>query len=270
MTDLAWEQQGSGQPVVLVPAGIGSRRQYDAVAADLAQDHHVITMDPRGQGESPDPVADYDDRQDVLDVMAAADVASALLVGCSNGGRVVAEVAATHPDAVRGLVLLGPALPGVTWRDDPAALARLHAADVAIADGDFDAAVDTYTEFFMVGPDRTVGDLPDALGSRVRSLLMAAVAREQGAYDAGEPTSIDPPLKARLADIVAPTVVAVGVHDHPSVRATARHYGEHLPNATVTTLIGVAHFPALEAPAVTAELIRDQASLVGDLQPHAD
>ncbi len=270
MTDLAWEEQGSGPPIVAVPAGIGSRRQYDAVAADLAADFRVITMDPRGQGESPDPTGPYDDRQDVLDVMAAAGVTSAVLVGCSNGGRVVAEVAATTPAAVQGLVLLGPALPGVTWQDDPRALARLRACDIAIDEGEFDTAVDTYAEFFFLGPDRTPGDLPDALGLRMRSLLMASVAREQGAYDAGEPTSIDPPLKARLGELDVATLVAVGVHDHPSIMATARHYGEHLPNATVTTIVGVAHFPMLEAPALTAELIRDHASLVSSLRSHPE
>lgn len=270
MSDLAWDQQGSGQAIVLVPAGIGSRRQFDAVAADLVEDYHVISLDPRGQGESPDPTGAYDDRQDVRDVMTAAGVSSAVLVGCSNGGRVVAEVAATTPDVVTGLVLLGPALPGVTWQDDPRALARLRASDIAISEGEFDTAVDTYAEFFFLGPDRTQSDLPEALGLRMRSLLMAAVAREQGAYDAGEPTSIDPPLKARLGDLTAPTMVAVGVYDHPSIKSTARHYGEHLPNVEVTSLVGVAHFPALEAPALTAELIRDHASLVGDLRPHGD
>lgn len=268
MTALAWDQQGSGPAIVFVPAGIGSRRQYDAVAADLAEDFHVITLDPRGQGESPDPTADYDDRQDVLDVMAAAGVDSAVLVGCSNGGRIAAEVAVTTPQAVRGLVLFGPALPGVTWLDDPTAHAQLRAADVAIEEGDFDTAVDTYADFFFVGADRTAMDLPDALGSRMRSLLMAAVAREQGAWELGEPIPMDPPLKARLGEITVPTLVAVGVHDHPSIRATARHYGEHVPDATVMTLVGVAHFPALEAPALTAELIRDHASLVGDLERH--
>ena len=268
MTTLAWDQQGTGPAIVLVPAGIGSRRQYDAVAADLAEDFHVITLDPRGQGESPDPTQDYDDRQDVLDVMAAAGVDAAVLVGCSNGARIVAEVAVTAPGAVRGLVLIGPALPGVTWLDDPTAHARLRAADVAIQEGDFDAAVDTYADFFFVGADRTAMDLPDALASRMRSLLMAAVAREQGAWEGGEPVPMDPPLKARLGEIAVPTLVAVGVHDHPSIRSTARHYGEHVPDATVMTLVGVAHFPALEAPALTAELIRDHASLVGDLERH--
>lgn len=269
MTDLAWDQRGTGPAIVLVPAGIGSRRQYDAVASDLAEDFHVIALDPRGQGESPDPTADYDDRQDVLDVMAAAGVDSAVLVGCSNGGRTVAEVAVTAPEAVQGLVLLGPALPGITWLDDPKSHARLNAADIAIADGDFDTAVDTYADFFFVGADRTSMDLPDALGSRMRAMLMAAVAREQGAWDHGEPLPIDPPLKARLDEITVPTLVAVGVHDHPSIRSTARHYGEHVPGATVMTLVGVAHFPALEAPALTAEIIRDHASLVGDLERHA-
>lgn len=269
MTDLAWERHGDGPAVVLVPAAIGSRRQWDAVVADLAGDFTVVTMDPRGQGESPNPSHDYDDRDDLLEVMEAAGIDHAVLVGCSNGGRVAAEVAAIRPDVVAGLVLLGPSLPGVTWTSDDASLARLRAADESIEAGDFDPAVDTYADFFFVGSDRTVADLPDQLGGRVRSLLMAAVAREQGAWALGGPVELDPPLRDRLDEVTAPTVVAVGVHDHPELRATARHYGTHLPDVRVTTLAGVAHFPALEAPAVTAELVRDHASLVTDLERHA-
>lgn len=269
MTDLAWEMAGDGPAVVLVPASIGSRRQWDAVVDDLASDFTVVSMDPRGQGESPNPTDDYDDRADLVEVMSAAGVDHAVLVGCSDGGRLVAEVAATHPERVDGLVLLGPALPGVTWSSDPGSLARLNAADESVEAGDFDTAVDTYADFFFVGADRTVQDLPEALGRRMRSLLMTAVAREQGAFAQGEPVDLDPPLVARLDDVTVPTVVAVGVHDHPEIRATARHYGQHLPDVYVTTLAGVAHFPAMEAPALTAELIRDHASMVGDRERHA-
>lgn len=269
MTDLVWERHGDGPPVVLVPAAIGSRRQWDAVVDDLAEDFTVVTFDPRAQGESPNPTADYDDVADLATVMDAADVGRAVVVGCSNGGRVAASLAVTAPDRVAGLVLFGPALPGVTWRDHPDDRHRLNAADEAIAAGDFDVAVEVYADYFFVGQDRTPDDLPHNLASRMRSLLMAAVAREQGAWDLGEPTGIDPPLRDRLEDVAVPTLVAVGVHDHPSLQATAREYAARVPDATMQMLSGVAHFPALEAPAVTAELVRDHASLVIDMERHA-
>jgi 3-oxoadipate enol-lactonase len=257
MTDLAHDVTGSGPPIVLVPAGIGSRRQYDRVAADLAEDFTVVALDPRAQGDSPNPVGDYFDHEDALDVLHAAGFDRAAWVGCSNGARIVADLAATTPDAVSHLVLLGPALPGVGWDDHPEDRARLGEADAAVQTGDFEVAAQVHADLFMVGRDRTVQDLPDELARRMMGLLMAAAAREQGAWDAGQPLEIDPPLRERLHEIQAPTLVAVGTHDHPAIHASARAYREGLPDVRATTIQGVAHFPAYEAPAVTAELIRD-------------
>lgn len=257
MTDLAWEAVGSGPPVVLVPAGIGSRRQYDRVAEDLAADFTVVTLDPRGQGESPNPTADYFDHEDALAVLAAAGFERAAWVGASNGGRIVADVAATTPDAVASMVLLAPALPGGAWQEFPDDLERLHEADQALQEGDFDATAKVHAELFLVGRDRTLQDLPAPLAERAIPLLMTAAAREMGAWDGGQPQEIDPPLRERLGQVTTPTLVAVGTHDHPAMHEAARRYREGLVDAVGATIQGVAHFPAWEAPAVTAELIRD-------------
>ncbi|MBY5161748.1 alpha/beta fold hydrolase [Salsipaludibacter albus] len=266
MTDVAWDVVGDGPPVVLVPAGIGSRRQFDRVATDLGRDFTVITMDPRGQGESPNPVGDYFDHEDALDVLQEAGFDHAGWVGCSNGGRIVADVAATTPTAVDAMVLLGPALPGGgSWDDFPDDFGRLQEADRACQEGDFDLTAEIHAELFVVGRDRTLTDLPQPLASGVMGLLMAAAAREQGAWDGGEPREIDPPLRDRLATIEAPTLVGVGTHDHPAIHHAARRYREELPNAVGQAIQGVAHFPAWEAPAVTAELVRDH--LLAPLDP---
>lgn len=257
MTDLVYDVTGSGPPVVLVPAGIGSRRQYDRVAADLADDFTVIVLDPRAQGDSPNPVGPYFDHEDALDVLHEAGFEQAAWVGCSNGARIVADVAATTPEAVSRMVLLGPALPGVGWADHPDDRARLGEADEAVQSGDFEVAAKVYADFFLVGRDRTVRDLPDELARRAMPLLMAAAAREQGAWNGGEPQEIDPPLRERLHEITVPTLVAIGTHDHPAIHDSARAYREGLADARGMSIQGVAHFPAYEAPAVTAEMIRD-------------
>lgn len=251
-----------GPAVVLVPAAIGSRRQYEAVAADLAADFTVVTVDPRGQGDSPNPRGDYLDHEDMLALVDTLGIERAGWVGCSNGGRIVADVAVEAPDRVGSLVLLGPSLPGVgMWDAFPEDHARIAAADADVVEGEFDTAVEVYADLFVVGRDRTVQDLPDSLARRLRSLLMAAAAREQGAWDFGEPQSIQPMLKDRLHEIEAPTLVAVGTHDHPAIHGAARRYREALPDVQAVTIQGVAHLPAYEAPAVTAELIRDHLSV---------
>ena len=76
----------------------------------LASLGRLITYDKRGQGLSDrtavvPPVADR--VADLLAVLDAADASSPVLVGCSEGSAIAANVAAFHPDRVRALVLFG-------------------------------------------------------------------------------------------------------------------------------------------------------------------
>ena len=110
---------GGGTPVVLIH-GIGASMygwRY-AVPAIVAAGYRVVAFDNRGFGFSEKPAHGYHNADYVRLVVALLDslgISSAVLVGHSMGGAIAAEVALTHPDRVRGLVLIDAAGYGIRW-----------------------------------------------------------------------------------------------------------------------------------------------------------
>jgi pimeloyl-ACP methyl ester carboxylesterase/predicted glycosyltransferase len=127
---IAWDSQGDGTPpILLLPTwSIAPARVWKLQVPYLALHHRVITFDGRGSGASSRPARaeDYADGRfvdDALAVLDAAGVDGALVVGLSKGASWGVQLAARHPDRVRGLVLLGPALalaaPPADWARVP-------------------------------------------------------------------------------------------------------------------------------------------------------
>lgn len=117
-------------PVVCLPGLTRNSADFHelalALSGDPARPRRVLALDYRGRGRSdydPDP-SHYDVRielGDVLQVLTAAGVAEAILVGTSRGGLIAMAMAATRPALVRGAVLndIGPVI-------EAAGLARIR------------------------------------------------------------------------------------------------------------------------------------------------
>ncbi|NMO22138.1 alpha/beta hydrolase, partial [Pyxidicoccus fallax] len=116
---LVGERAGRGPAMVFLHAGVADRRMWRAELAAFAPTHHALAYDGRGFGESrgaPEPFSHVDDLGAVLDAVGARE---AVLVGCSHGGRVALDFTLAHPDRVRGLVLVAPAVSGVAEPSPP-------------------------------------------------------------------------------------------------------------------------------------------------------
>jgi 3-oxoadipate enol-lactonase len=108
-TRLHYVVEGSGPPLVLVGGKTstiaGAWWRYLPV---LARRLKVIALDNRGAGESEKPNAPYSTvllAEDALAVLHAAGETSAHWFGISLGGMILQQLALTHPDAVRSLIL---------------------------------------------------------------------------------------------------------------------------------------------------------------------
>jgi pimeloyl-ACP methyl ester carboxylesterase len=110
---LAAEIVGSGDPVVFLHANIGDRRMWRAQLDSIGATHKAIAYDRRGFGETR---ADAEEHSAITDLMAVtgalADATPAILVGCSQGGRIAVDAALRHPSQIRGLVLIAPTITG--------------------------------------------------------------------------------------------------------------------------------------------------------------
>lgn len=113
--ELAGEQAGTGQPIVLLH-GLTATRRYVVMGSRLLErsGRHVIAYDARGHGGStpaPDIGAYGYDRlaRDLLAVMDSLGIERATLAGASMGAQTIIRFALNHPERVAALGLITPA-----------------------------------------------------------------------------------------------------------------------------------------------------------------
>lgn len=100
----------SGATVLLLHAWGESRGSFDRLLALLPPELRVFAMDQRGHGEADKPETGYllhDFADDITAFMDEHGIPTAVLVGASSGGYVAQQVAASAPERVAGLVLIG-------------------------------------------------------------------------------------------------------------------------------------------------------------------
>jgi pimeloyl-ACP methyl ester carboxylesterase len=117
----------AGTPLVFVH-GVGSGLEsWDDVVAELPKDRALVRYDLRGHGRSPTPGGPWNVDDFVLDhlqLLAHLGTEAADTVGFSLGGLIVQRIAATHPEIVRNLVVIG-AVASRTEQEKAAVLERL-------------------------------------------------------------------------------------------------------------------------------------------------
>jgi 3-oxoadipate enol-lactonase len=247
------EVAGTGTAVVLVHAGICDSRMWDPQWAALARGGRVLRYDMRGFGRSPLPPGPYSHGRDLLDVMDAAGIDRAALVGVSLGGRVALEVALAAPARVSGIVAVGAGLPDHEW--SAAVRAYGAAEDAAIGRGDLDAAAETTVRFWVDGPDRTPEQVDASVRDRVREMQLRAYALQLDTWEDDDERQLAPDLPARLAAIRQPALVLVGERDQPDILAIADRLAGTLPDARFASIPDAAHVPIMERPGPFLRLV---------------
>jgi pimeloyl-ACP methyl ester carboxylesterase len=114
-TRLWWDEEGSGDPVLLVMGFSYPAQMWHRVWPALTDQFRVIRFDNRGVGQSDVPKASYsiaDMADDAFAVLDAAGVERAHVYGASMGGGIAQEMALRHPERVASLVLGCTAAPG--------------------------------------------------------------------------------------------------------------------------------------------------------------
>lgn len=107
---LNYEQQGSGEPLILIPYLAADHACYAFQVADYSKHFTCISVDLRGTGGSDSPRGAYTTQtlaDDVAAFMQAMGLQSAHVAGLSLGAVVGMWLAAKHPDRVKSLSLHG-------------------------------------------------------------------------------------------------------------------------------------------------------------------
>ncbi|WP_181445245.1 alpha/beta fold hydrolase, partial [Micromonospora endophytica] len=226
---LAYDEVGTGSPVVLLHAGIADRRMWRKQIDVLADRHRVIALDLRGYGESELPPTPFSHHDDVVGLLDALDLPQAALVGCSFGGAVAIDTALAHPDRVSALALFGTAVSGHEWSDQTNELWEDLVGDVDPED--FAATAAGEVRFWVVGPERTPEQVDPELLAFATAMDERALAAEL-ALSAVDVVELNPPAAGRLGELRVPVLVTAGAADVPDIRQLADRIAAEAPQAT--------------------------------------
>jgi pimeloyl-ACP methyl ester carboxylesterase len=103
-----YEQQGTGEPLILIPYLAADNACYAFQTADYAKQFTCICLDPRGAGETDKPAGSYSTElfaDDVAAFMQATGVERAHVSGLSLGAATGLWLAAKYPQRVKSLSL---------------------------------------------------------------------------------------------------------------------------------------------------------------------
>jgi pimeloyl-ACP methyl ester carboxylesterase len=248
-TKIAYDVAGSGPPVLLLHAGIGDRRMWDAQVPAFAEHFTVIRFDARGFGETRKPDAPFAPYADAVGLLNHLGISRAHVIGVSMGSQTAIEAAIAAPERVSTLVAVA-ARTGTPV--SPELRAGWERVDELYEAGDIAGAVEYELRMWVDGPDRGPEEVDPEMRERVRDMNAALFVRDD---DAGEEIPLDPPAAERLAEISVPTLIVYGDKDVMDVRQAAEPLAAAIPAAQLAVIRDAAHLPQMERPEVFNDIV---------------
>jgi pimeloyl-ACP methyl ester carboxylesterase len=265
-TTLWYERQGSGAPLLLLP-GLGLDHNYYRFAVPLLAPHfEVISVDPRGVGQS---VKDDPAKVRYSPELWADDFAALIyelglgpvnVLGSSLGGAMAMSMALRHPHAVKSLVVVG----GFADMDRAMAmnfdLRKRLIAKLGMGPevADF-MGLSTMTREFMETDHglRAMRDNQATILRHAPALYTAFLDATLGwgCQLAGQ-EDVPPPLVG-LGAINVPSLVIAGDNDYFIPAHFSRRISDRIAGAIYREVAGGGHIPFIEKPEETARLVID-------------
>ena len=232
-------------PIVFLHAAVADSRSWAAQFERFGADRRVVAYDRRGFGETTASTGAFSSVDDLWSVMDALAVGQAVLVGCSQGGRIALDATLERPDRVAALVLSGAAISGAPEpaMHDLRLDGPIAAFEKAKATADLEAQNRIEARLWLDGPFVPEGRVGGA--ARELFLEMNRIALD-GPDDCG--AEVRTGAYAHLSEVAVPTLVLWGTLDLPSVIVNMTHAAATIPGARRCAMDDVAHLPSLEAP----------------------
>lgn len=221
---LNYDQQGNGEPLILIPYLGADNACYAFQVAEYAKHFTCISVDLRGAGESDKPDGPYTTElyaDDIAAFMQALGIARAHVTGLSLGAAIGMWLAAKHPDKVKSLSLHSG------WpKTDPyikAVLEDWQVAAKAIGSVPEMMIKTMFPWCFTPQLYATRYDYIQSLADFVRSRPPLSI----DGYIKQADAVIAPDVEAQLTRITAPAQITFGRHD----QVTSLRFAEPLTNA---------------------------------------
>jgi pimeloyl-ACP methyl ester carboxylesterase len=238
-----YEQQGTGEPLVLIPYLAADNACYAFQVADYAKQFTCISLDPRGAGESDKPAGTYSTTMfadDVAAFMKAIGIERAHVSGLSLGAATGLWLAAKHPQKVKSLSLHSG------WTKTDPFLKAVVQGWQTIAKG-----LGSVTEMVIQGifPWCFTPELYAAKPDYIEALAAFVRGRPAQPLDAFRRQSdavIGHDAEAALAKIKAPTQITFGRHDAVTSTRFADAMKNGIGRSELVVFEGCAHAPIYE------------------------
>ncbi|MGG4166283.1 alpha/beta hydrolase [Rossellomorea vietnamensis] len=205
------EDIGIGQPIVFLHGWPLNHKMFEYQMNELPQKgYRFIGVDLRGHGQSDKPVHGYDYTtlaKDIDAVVKELNLQSFFLAGFSMGGPIAIRYATKFAtDSLKRLILMGPAAPLFTQRDDFPYGIKKEEVDMLIRDLENDRPA-TLAD---ISTDSFHSNVSDELSAWFDGLALEASAH---ATIACAKSLRDEDLRKELSDVGVPTLLMHGKHD---------------------------------------------------------
>ncbi len=238
-----YDQQGTGEPLILIPYLAADYACYAFQVADYAKHFTCISIDPRGAGESDKPEGVYSTElfaDDVAAFMQALGIPKAHIWGLSLGAATGMWLAAKYPGKVKSLSLhsgwtkTDPFLKTVVegWQVTAKGLGRV--TEMVIL-GIFPWC---FTPELYAAKPEYIQSLADFVRGRPKQPL-AAFMQQSNAVIAHD-------VEAQLGWITAPTQITFGRHDLCTSTRFADRLKNNIRGSELLIFEGCAHAPIYE------------------------
>lgn len=207
-----YREMGEGEPLILIHQALRSSLEYRRVMPLLADSRRVIAVDLMGYGDSdltPSPLDVADHARHLREFTDNLGLAGFVVGGHHTGANVALEYAASYPDAVRALVLSGPAVVvGDEERDQ--LVRKMSAIEYPTAQADGSHLLTIWREGLVssFGVPRLPADDPQLLADFFIEQIKVGPRRKEAHVAAFSHDAID-----RIPYVKAPTLLMVGKQD---------------------------------------------------------
>lgn len=260
---LAYDERGTGRPVLLVHGYPLSRAMWAPQLSGLSDAARVLAIDLRGHGESDALPGPYsmdllaDDCVGLLDALGIRE--PIVLGGLSMGGYVAFAFWRRYPERVAGLILAATK----AGADSPEARVGRETAMATAQSAGVGAVVESMLPRLLA--PGAVGSRPD-LATRVRGIMTGTPLAGMLGDLAGLRDRVD--STATLGTITVPTLVVHGAVDQLIPQAEAERTATAIAGATLAAIDEAGHLPNLEQPERFNTAVRDYLARLSS-EPHA-
>ncbi|HUY73183.1 MAG TPA: alpha/beta hydrolase [Candidatus Dormibacteraeota bacterium] len=256
---------GSGEPLLMVHGLGGSALNWMGVGPRVAGSYRALAIDLAGFGQTPlfnRSAAVGANAALVHDFVERVIGRPVVLMGNSMGGHISILEAAAHPQSVKAMILVDPAIPGVhVRRPEPAMLGVMAALSIpGLAQNLLgrrartlgpEGLVRQALELVCADPSRVAPEIVEAHVKLTRERDHLGRQNDRAFLQASRSIGLrmaDPRFWSRVSEVRAPTLLVHGSLDRLIPVAAARELARRRPDWQLEVLDGVGHVPMMETP----------------------